>query len=107
MPTIDDLATRLTEYLNPEQIQEVCRAYFYAEQAHDGQLRRSGEPYITHPLAVANLWPTCIWITKPDGSAAARCHRRHGRTQVGFGRAIWRSGHRFGRRCFQADQHAL
>ena len=55
MPTIDDLATRLTEYLNPEQIQEVCRAYFYAEQAHDGQLRRSGEPYITHPLAVANL----------------------------------------------------
>ncbi|MEN9464659.1 MAG: hypothetical protein RL217_840 [Pseudomonadota bacterium] len=55
MPTIDDLAQRLTEYLNPEQIQEVCRAYFYAEQAHDGQLRRSGEPYITHPLAVANL----------------------------------------------------
>jgi RelA/SpoT family (p)ppGpp synthetase len=55
VPTIDDLAQRLTEYLNPEQIQEVCRAYFYAEQAHDGQLRRSGEPYITHPLAVANL----------------------------------------------------
>lgn len=55
MPTIDDLAERLTQYMSTSQIQEVCRAYFYAEQAHEGQLRRSGEPYITHPLAVANI----------------------------------------------------
>jgi antitoxin component of RelBE/YafQ-DinJ toxin-antitoxin module len=33
----------------------VRRAYFYAEQAHDGQRRRSGEAYVTHPLAVANI----------------------------------------------------
>jgi GTP pyrophosphokinase len=33
----------------------VKRAYFYAEQAHDGQKRRSGEAYITHPLAVADI----------------------------------------------------
>ena len=33
---------------------DVKRAYYYAEQAHKGQTRRSGEPYITHPLAVAN-----------------------------------------------------
>ena len=55
MPTIDALSERLTQYLSPTQIQQVCRAYFYAEQAHDGQRRRSGEPYIIHPLAVANI----------------------------------------------------
>ncbi|MGB2131108.1 MAG: RelA/SpoT family protein, partial [Marinobacterium sp.] len=38
-----------------EQIASVRRAYFYAEQAHDGQRRKSGEPYVTHPLAVANV----------------------------------------------------
>lgn len=55
MATIDDLAERLTQYLSTSQIQQVCRAYYYAEQAHEGQLRRSGEPYIIHPLAVANI----------------------------------------------------
>jgi len=33
----------------------VRRAYYYAEQAHDGQFRRSGEEYVTHPLAVAAI----------------------------------------------------
>ncbi len=55
MPTIDTLSERLNQYLSPAQIQQVCRAYFYAEQAHEGQRRRSGEPYIIHPLAVANI----------------------------------------------------
>ncbi len=55
MPTIDALSHRLEEYLVPEQIARVRRAYFYAEQAHDGQRRKSGEPYVTHPLAVANI----------------------------------------------------
>jgi len=55
VPTVDALAERLSHYLNNNQIQQVCRAYFYAEQAHDGQRRRSGEPYIIHPLAVANI----------------------------------------------------
>ncbi|WP_288131939.1 bifunctional GTP diphosphokinase/guanosine-3',5'-bis pyrophosphate 3'-pyrophosphohydrolase [Microbulbifer sp.] len=55
MHTIDSLAHRLSSYLPPDQIQFVRRAYFYAEQAHDGQQRRSGEPYITHPLAVATI----------------------------------------------------
>lgn len=55
MPTIDALAERLSNYLEPEQINQVCRAYHYAEQAHEGQFRRSGDPYIIHPLAVANI----------------------------------------------------
>lgn len=55
MPTIDALSERLTQYLSNSQIKQVCRAYYYAEQAHEGQRRRSGEPYIIHPLAVANI----------------------------------------------------
>jgi guanosine-3',5'-bis(diphosphate) 3'-pyrophosphohydrolase len=55
VPTIDALSDRLSVYLSTEHIQLVRRAYFYAEQAHKGQRRRSGEPYITHPLAVANI----------------------------------------------------
>lgn len=55
MPAIRDLSERLTSYLGAEQIAQVRRAYFYAEQAHDGQRRKSGEPYVTHPLAVASI----------------------------------------------------
>jgi guanosine-3',5'-bis(diphosphate) 3'-pyrophosphohydrolase len=53
--TIDSLSHRLSSYLEPEQINCVKHAYYYAEQAHFGQFRRSGEPYVTHPLAVANI----------------------------------------------------
>ncbi|TCS43953.1 RelA/SpoT family protein [Reinekea marinisedimentorum] len=55
MATVHDLAVRLDDYLSPEKVARVKRAYFYAEQAHEGQMRRSGERYITHPLAVANI----------------------------------------------------
>jgi guanosine-3',5'-bis(diphosphate) 3'-pyrophosphohydrolase len=55
LPAIDALADRLSTYLGPDQVDLVRRAYFYAEQAHDGQRRRSGEAYVTHPLAVANI----------------------------------------------------
>ena len=55
MPGIDAFADRLSSYLGPDQVNLVRRAYYYAEQAHDGQRRRSGEPYVTHPLAVSNI----------------------------------------------------
>ncbi|WP_339080494.1 bifunctional GTP diphosphokinase/guanosine-3',5'-bis pyrophosphate 3'-pyrophosphohydrolase [Pseudomonas sp. TMP9] len=55
MPNIETLADRLSTYLDADQVNLVRRAYFYAEQAHDGQRRRSGEAYVTHPLAVANI----------------------------------------------------
>lgn len=55
MQTIEALSHRLSSYLESSQINLVKRAYFYAEQAHDGQKRRSGEDYITHPLAVADI----------------------------------------------------
>jgi len=53
--TIDTLSDTLSAYLEPGQVQQIRRAYFYAQQAHDGQRRQSGEPYVTHPLAVANI----------------------------------------------------
>lgn len=58
MQTIEALSHRLSSYLEAPQINLVKRAYFYAEQAHDGQKRRSGEAYITHPLAVADILAT-------------------------------------------------
>jgi GTP diphosphokinase / guanosine-3',5'-bis(diphosphate) 3'-diphosphatase len=53
--SILSFADKLSEYLDPQQINQIKRAYYFAEQAHDGQIRRSGEPYVTHPLAVANI----------------------------------------------------
>ena len=45
----------IADYLPLDQAQTVRRAYYYSEQAHYGQTRRSGEPYVTHPLAVASI----------------------------------------------------
>jgi guanosine-3',5'-bis(diphosphate) 3'-pyrophosphohydrolase len=45
----------LEDYLEPDQIAEVYRAYLFGAEAHDGQSRASGEPYIYHPLAVARI----------------------------------------------------
>ncbi|MBT5293716.1 MAG: RelA/SpoT family protein [Cellvibrionales bacterium] len=53
--TINDLTQKLDAYLNDDQIDLVRRAYLCAEKAHSGQTRRSGEPYVTHPLAVAHI----------------------------------------------------
>ena len=55
MQTLDALNTTLRSYLTTEQTNHVNRAYFFAEQAHYGQRRRSGEPYIIHPVAVARI----------------------------------------------------
>jgi guanosine-3',5'-bis(diphosphate) 3'-pyrophosphohydrolase len=41
------------DYLSPPDLEQVRLAYRFADEAHLGQLRNSGEPYITHPIAVA------------------------------------------------------
>jgi RelA/SpoT family (p)ppGpp synthetase len=53
--SIDRLSQHLATYLKPEQVNLVRRSYYYAEQAHEGQRRSSGEPYVTHPLQVAGI----------------------------------------------------
>src|SRR6478736_4016760 len=45
--------TAKLDYLGAEDTEQVRRAYRFADEAHLGQLRNSGEPYITHPIAVA------------------------------------------------------
>jgi RelA/SpoT family (p)ppGpp synthetase len=52
---ISDLLTYLESYLTPEQVREVYRAYLFGAEAHQGQMRQSGEPYIYHPIAVARI----------------------------------------------------
>ena len=50
-----ELSARLQEYLNPEAVAAVERAFHYAKAAHEGQMRKTGHPYITHPTAVAHI----------------------------------------------------
>lgn len=45
----------LEGYLPPEQVAEVYRAYLFGAEAHEGQRRLSGEPYIYHPIEVARI----------------------------------------------------
>ena len=52
---ISDLCTLLDTYLEPDQVKRVFRAYEFGAEAHEGQQRLSGEPYIYHPLAVARI----------------------------------------------------
>jgi len=62
IPTLDPcpreaeaLLRVVADYLPQEHVERVRRAYLIGAAAHDGQTRRSGEPYITHPLAVAGI----------------------------------------------------
>ena len=51
---LNDLIKKVAEY-NIEAVETVKKAYDYAKNLHDGQVRQSGEPYITHPLNVAYI----------------------------------------------------
>ncbi len=52
---INQLIAKIEGYLPPAEVERVQAAYDFAFGAHQGQRRRSGEPYITHPVAVAGL----------------------------------------------------
>lgn len=51
----EDLKTLLGSYLPEEQVTRIQDAFLVARDAHEGQTRSSGEPYITHPVAVATI----------------------------------------------------
>ncbi|MCG8609622.1 MAG: RelA/SpoT family protein [Pseudomonadales bacterium] len=51
----DRLIAAVREYLDEDKVDWVVRAFIKARDSHDGQYRRSGEPYITHPVAVATI----------------------------------------------------
>jgi guanosine-3',5'-bis(diphosphate) 3'-pyrophosphohydrolase len=60
------------DYLSAQDVDLVRRAYRFADEAHLGQMRRSGEPYITHPIAVAALCTE--WQLDAQALAAALMH---------------------------------
>lgn len=53
--SIEQLLEKASTYLKENDLKRIKEAYDFAEQAHLGQLRKSGEPYILHPLAVADI----------------------------------------------------
>lgn len=58
MSYFEPLLKELKHYLSPDEIEKCYQAYLVAEEGHKGQMRRSGEPYITHPVAAALLLAT-------------------------------------------------
>jgi len=55
MPDIDLLIEELSTYLKPKDIEHVRVAIKFSQAAHQGQTRHSGDPYISHPIAVARI----------------------------------------------------
>jgi RelA/SpoT family (p)ppGpp synthetase len=52
---ISDLVSLLESYLDQKHIEEIYAAYLFSAEAHDGQHRLTGEPYIYHPIEVARI----------------------------------------------------
>lgn len=69
--SIEGLLSKLT-YLKPDEIAQIKKAFQFSDAAHLGQYRHSGEPYITHPVAVAELCAT--WRLDAPSIMAALLH---------------------------------
>jgi hypothetical protein len=52
---IERLIDKAGAYIKEKDLLRITEAYEFADQAHHGQVRKSGEPYILHPLAVADI----------------------------------------------------
>ena len=55
MIRINDIIDKISEYAPDAETELVERAYIYSARVHDGQVRLSGEPYLSHPLEVAGI----------------------------------------------------
>ena len=72
MESIDALSEKLSDYLEPKQIEQVNKAFEFANEAHSGQFRTSGDPYVSHPIAVANILSS--FHMDEDSLSAAMLH---------------------------------
>ena len=89
-----ELKQVLSGYLKPADVDRIAEAYHFSDAAHEGQFRKSGEPYISHPLAVAEILSQ--WHLDAQalmrGAAARRDggHRRSPRTRspTRFGKPV-------------------
>ncbi|NBD25952.1 RelA/SpoT family protein [Paenibacillus glycinis] len=52
---IEQLLDKASTYMKEQDLKRITEAYEFADQAHHGQVRKSGEPYILHPVAVAEI----------------------------------------------------
>ena len=70
--SVTQLAERLSEYLLPSDLKKIKEAYRFSDEMHLGQVRRSGEPYISHPIAVAEI--CAEWKLDAQAIMAALLH---------------------------------
>jgi guanosine-3',5'-bis(diphosphate) 3'-pyrophosphohydrolase len=70
--SITHLAGKLAEYLTPVELKRVKEAYRFSDEMHLGQVRKSGEPYISHPIAVAEI--CADWKLDAQAIMAALLH---------------------------------
>ena len=72
MESIGALSKKLSDYLDPKKVRQVNKAYNFACEAHSGQFRSSGDPYVTHPIAVASILSS--FRMDEDSLSAAMLH---------------------------------
>jgi len=72
MTALAEFTGSLASYLKPPDIGRIEEAYHFSGKAHKGQYRDSGEPYISHPLAVAGI--LADWHLDPQALMAALLH---------------------------------
>ncbi|WP_136415513.1 bifunctional (p)ppGpp synthetase/guanosine-3',5'-bis(diphosphate) 3'-pyrophosphohydrolase [Herbaspirillum sp. ST 5-3] len=70
--SVTHLNNKLAEYLTPSEMKKVKEAYRFSDERHLGQIRKSGEPYISHPIAVAEI--CADWKLDAQAIMAALLH---------------------------------
>ena len=70
--SVTQLNNRLAEYLTESELKKVKEAYRFSDEMHLGQVRKSGEPYISHPIAVAEI--CAEWKLDAQAIMAALLH---------------------------------
>ena len=70
--SVTNLAERLAQYLTPSELKKIKEAYRFSDEMHLGQVRKSGEPYISHPIAVAEI--CAKWKLDAQAIMAALLH---------------------------------
>ena len=66
------LLQQASGYLRPEDVSQLESAFRFSSEAHDGQFRKSGEPYVSHPVAVASILTQ--WHLDSQALTAALLH---------------------------------
>ena len=70
--SMSQLTAKLAEYLSPSELRKIKEAYRFSDEMHLGQWRMSGEPYISHPIAVAEI--CADWKLDAQAIMAALLH---------------------------------